>query len=104
MRTTAMILFGLALCSAAFGANSAPTRQALAEMGLGEMQILSDDEASHVRGMGFDGINLHDFKKDFYRDVRSIKRDIHHAQKEVKWSIREVRKIFHPKSHGGKRW
>lgn len=103
MRTTAAIILGLALSSAASGADQVPSRQVLADMGLGGMQILSDNEASSVRGSGF---SLHDFKKDFYKDVRSIKRDIRSSQKLVAKNIDKVQRIFDSKSHkgGGKRW
>ena len=55
MRTAAVILVSLVLSNTAFGAEGAPSEQVLADMGLSSMQVLSDSEASTIRGTGFDG-------------------------------------------------
>jgi hypothetical protein len=96
MRATAVILLGLAFCSTAIANSQVPSQEALADVGLLGMQILSDEEAASVRGMGFDGVSFRDFKNDFFQGVRSIRRDIRGAKIDVKNSIREVNKLFRP--------
>jgi hypothetical protein len=110
MRTAAAIVFGLALSTAAFGADGAPSREVLAEMGLGGMQVLSDTEAANIRGTGFVGFEGFHIFKDALRDYQ---KQVKHFHKLVKKFDRKLNNSRQPKHHdmkppkmphGGKPW
>jgi hypothetical protein len=115
MRTAAAIVFGLALAGAAFGADGAPSRQVLAEMGLSGMQILSDDQAANIRGTGFVGWegfdlfkhSLRDFQKQVWQFKKQVKKfdkkiDQHMRQWPTSWKPPKDHGMKPPKDHGMK--
>jgi len=87
MRTTAAVLLGLALSSAAFGATTTPSKQALADMGLAGMQVMSDEEATSVRGMGFDGASqFHAAFADFQKQVTAFEKQVQDFRHDIESS------------------
>lgn len=119
MRTTAAIVLGLALSTAAYGADTAPSQQVLAEMGLSGMQIMSDDAASEVRGMGFtfDGFRLYKAaQRNYQKQVKQYHKLVGKWQRDVDKYLSGGGKHHGGKSHyvgksnygkmghGGKRW
>jgi hypothetical protein len=88
MRTAAAIVFGLVLAAAARGGEGIPSRQVLADMGLGGLKILSDDEAASVRGMGFVGIGGGaDLFKDSLRNYEKQVKQFHKEVNKFQWAI-----------------
>lgn len=101
MRTAAAIVLGLALSNAAFGAEGAPSKQVLADMGLSGMQVLSDDEAANIRGAGFVGLEgFHMYKQGIHNYQKQVK----HFHKQVKRFQHKIEKLVHHTPHGGKPW
>ena len=96
MRTTAAVVLGLALSTAAFAADGAPSSEVLAEMGLSGMQVLPDAEAANIRGSGFIGFEGFHMFKDAMRDYQNQKREFH---KMVKKFERKLHKTHQPKRH-----
>lgn len=96
MRPAAAIVASLVLSATAFGAQGAPSEQVLADMGLSGLQILSDSEASAIRGAGFDGF-------DTYRhSIKLYHKTVKAFHKQVKKFDHKLRKTSHHKSHGMK--
>lgn len=81
MRTAAAMGLIFAFANTAFAADGVPSRKVLADMGLSGMQVMSDDEAASVRGMGFVGWDGFDMFQDALKDYRH---QVKHFEKIVK--------------------
>jgi hypothetical protein len=62
MRYVTAIAIILAISATSHAAEGVPSQQVLAQMGLGGLQVMSDVDASAVRGSGFDASDLDGFE------------------------------------------
>jgi hypothetical protein len=93
------MVIGLALSATAFGANRAPGEQVLADMGLSNLQILSDAQAAFIRGAGFSGFEtLRNTKQLFYHTVKTANKVERHVDKQVRRIDHKISKL---KRHTG---
>jgi hypothetical protein len=100
MRPAVALVIGLAMSATVYGAVDAPSDQVLAQMGLANMQVMSDDDAMVVRGMGFDGFReLHHGIRDFHKQVKAFHREVKDFHKEVKKFHRKMDKGHQPKKN-----